>query len=60
MKNVRQIRTMTTKVAFNAMYKAIGFSNNAATELTKTEVVDFMPNLSCITSALASKICNYA
>ena len=48
---------MTTKVAFKAMYKTIGFSNDVATELTDTEVVDFMPKLSCITSARASKIC---
>ena len=44
------------KVAFKAMYKAIGFSDDAATKLTDTEVVDSMPNLSCITSARASKI----
>ena len=48
---------MTTKVAFKEMYKAIGFSDNAANELTKTEVVDSMPKLSHITSARASKIC---
>ena len=55
--NVRRIRTMTTKVAFKAMYKAIGFSADAATELTDTEVVDSMPRLSRIKSARASKIC---
>ena len=49
MNNVRRIRNMTTKVAFKAMYKAIGFSDDAATELTDTE--------SHITSARASKIC---
>ena len=48
---------MTTKVAFKAMYKAIGVSDDAATDLTDTEVVDSMPKLSCITSAHASKIC---
>ena len=48
---------MTTKVAFKAMYKAIGFSDYAATELTNTEVVYSMPKLSRITSACASKIC---
>ena len=48
---------MTTKVSFKAMYKAIGFSDDAATKLTDTEVVDSMPKLSRITSALASKIC---
>ena len=48
---------MTTKVAFKAMYKAIGFSDDAATKLTDTEVVDSMPKLSRITSARASKIC---
>ena len=56
MKNVRLVRTMKTKVAFKAMYKAIGFSDYAATELTDTEVVDSMPKLSRITSARASKI----
>ena len=30
---------MTMKAAFKAMYKAIGFSHNAATKLTDTEVV---------------------
>ena len=49
---------MTTKVAFKAMYKAIGFSNDAATKLTDTEVVDSMPKLSCITSVCTSKFCN--
>ena len=39
------------------MYKAIGFSEYSATELTDTEVVDSMPKFSCITSARASKIC---
>ena len=48
---------MTTRVAFKAMYKAIGFSDDAATELTDTEVVDSMPKLSRITSARAYKIC---
>ena len=48
---------MTTKVAFKAMYKAIGFSNDAATELTDIQVVDSMPKLSLITSAHAYKIC---
>ena len=48
---------MTKKVAFKAMYKAIGFSDNAATELTNTEVVDSMPKLSRITSGRAFKIC---
>ena len=48
---------MTTKVASKEMYKAIGFSNDAAIELTYMEVVDSMPKLSCITSARASKIC---
>ena len=48
---------MTTKVAFKAMYKAIGFSDDAATELTDMEVVDYMPKLSRITSARAYKIC---
>ena len=55
--NVRLIRTMTTKVAFKAMYKAIGFSDDAAADLTNTEVVDSMPKLSRITYACASKIC---
>ena len=57
MKNVTLIRTMKTKVAFKAMYKAIGFSDDAATELTNTEAVDSIPKLSRITSARASKIC---
>ena len=48
---------METKVAFKAMYKAIGFSDDAATKMTDTEVVDSMPKLSRITSARASKIC---
>ena len=48
---------MTTKVAFKAMYKAIGLSNDAATELTDTEVVDSMLRLSRIKSLHASKIC---
>ena len=48
---------MTTKSAFKAMKKAIGFSENAATKLTDTEVVDSMPKFSRITSARASKIC---
>ena len=56
MKNVRLIRTMTTKFAFKAMYKAIGFSDDVSIELTDTEVVDSMPKLSRITSARASKI----
>ena len=47
---------MTTKVAFKAMYKAIGFFDDAATELNDTEVVDSMPKLSHITSVRASKI----
>ena len=55
--NIRQIRTITTKVAFKAMYKSIGFSDDAATKLTDTEVVDSMPKLSRITSTRASKIC---
>ena len=46
---------MTTKFAFKAMYKAIGFSDDAATELTDTEVVDSMPKLSRITPARASQ-----
>ena len=45
------------KVAFKAMYKAIGFFDDAATKLTDTEVVDSMPKLSRITPARASKIC---
>ena len=49
---------MTTKFAFKAMNKDIGFSDDVATKLTDTEVVDSMPKLSRITSALASKICN--
>ena len=48
---------MTTKVDFKAMYKAIGFSDDAATKLTDTEVEDSMPNLSRIPSARTSKIC---
>ena len=56
-KKVRQIRTITTEVALKAMYKAIGFSDDADTELTETEVVDSIPKLSRITSACASKIC---
>ena len=48
---------MTTKVAFKAMYKTIGFSDDAATELTDTEVVDSRHKLSRITSVRASKIC---
>ena len=47
---------MTTKVAFKAMYKAIGFSDDASTELNDTDVVDSIPKLSRITSARASKI----
>ena len=39
------------------MYKAIGFSDDAVTELTNTEVVDSVPKLSRITSARTSKIC---
>ena len=54
--NARQIRTMTTEVVFKEMYKAIGFSDNAAIKLTDTEVVDSMPKLSRITSARAFKI----
>ena len=46
---------MTTKSAFKAMYKAIGFSDDAATKLTDTEVVDSMPKLSRIKSARAYK-----
>ena len=57
MKNVRRIRTMTTKVAFKAMYNSIGLSDDAATELNDTEVGDSMPKLSRITSARPSKIC---
>ena len=38
------------------MYKAIGLSDDAVTELTDTEVVDSMPELSRITSARASNI----
>ena len=56
-KNFGQIRTMTTKVAFKAMYKAIGLSDGVTTNLTDMEVVDCMPKLSRITSARASKIC---
>ena len=48
---------MTTKVAFKAMYKAIGLSDDADTKLTDTEVVDSMPKLFRITSAHASKFC---
>ena len=48
---------MTKKTAFKAMNKAIGFSDDAATELTDTEVVDSMPKLSRITYARAYKIC---
>ena len=48
---------MTTKVAFKAMYKAIGFSDDAATKLTDTEFLDSMPKLSRITSARTFKIC---
>ena len=48
---------MTTKVASKAMYKAIGFSDDAATELTDTEVVDSIPKLSHITSTHTSTIC---
>ena len=47
---------MTMKAAFDSMYKSIGFSENTATELTNTGVVDFMPKLSRITSARASEI----
>ena len=56
-KSFRHIRTMTTKVVFKAMYKAIGFSDNAATKLNNTAFVDSTSKLSNITSALASKIC---
>ena len=48
---------MTTKAVFKAMYKAIGFSDDAANKLTNTEVVESMPKLSCIKSTRASKIC---
>ena len=48
---------MATKVGFKAMYKTIGLSDDAATELADTEVVDSMPKLSRIKSARASKIC---
>ena len=48
---------MMTKVAFKAMYKAIGFYDDAASKLTDMEVVDPMPKLSRITSARSSKIC---
>ena len=48
---------MTKKVSFKAMYKYIGFSNDVATNMTDTQVVDSMPKLSRITSARASKIC---
>ena len=48
---------MATKVAFKAMNKYIGLSDDAATEMTDTEVMDSMPKLSRITSARASKIC---
>ena len=48
---------MTTKVSFKAIYKAIGLSDDAATELTDTEVVDSISKFSCITYARASKIC---
>ena len=57
MNNDRQIRSMTTKVAFKAMYNAIGLTDNAATELTDTEVMNSMPKFSRITTACASKIC---
>ena len=57
MNNIRRIRPVTTKVAFKAIYKAIGFSEDTATELTDTEVMDSIPKLSCITSERASKIC---
>ena len=57
MDNGSRIRTMTIKFAFKAMYKAIGFSDDAVTELTNTEVVDSVPKLSRITSARTSKIC---
>ena len=45
------------KVSFKTMYKVIGLSDDASTELTNTEVVDSIPKLSCITSARAYKIC---
>ena len=45
------------KVSFKMMYKAIGLSDDASTELTNTEVVDSIPKFSRITSAQASKIC---
>ena len=48
---------MTAKVEFKAMYKAIGFSDDASTELTDKEVVESMPKFSRITSKRASKIC---
>ena len=48
---------MMTKVAFKAMYKAIGFSDDAATEMNNMEVVDSMPELSRVTSARDAKIC---
>ena len=48
---------MTTKFAFKAIFKAIGFSDDAATKLTDTEVADSIPKLSRITSTRASKIC---
>ena len=48
---------MTKKAAFKAIYKAIGFSDDAAHKLTNTEVLYSMPKLSRITSARASKIC---
>ena len=48
---------MTTKSAFKAMYKAIGFSDDASTKLNDTEVVDSMPKFSHIKSTRASKIC---
>ena len=47
---------MTTKVAFKAMYKTIGFSDDTATKVTDTEVVDSMPQLFRITSVRASNI----
>ena len=46
-----------TKVVFKAMYKAIGLSDDAATNLTDTKVVDSMPKLSRIISERTSKIC---
>ena len=48
---------MMSKVAFKAMYKAIGFSDDSATKMTDTEVVDSMLKLFRITSTRASKIC---